>query len=669
MERMILLQDRALEHGEVGRLHGVPRYATSFVGRDGSIEAVRGLVERERMVTIAGAAGSGKTRLAAEAAPRLRELFAEGVWWIDLSATELSGVPSAFADALGIRRHPARTTSELVVSRLRGAPVLLVVDNCEHVADEVARLLVQILTETEPPRILATSREPVRVTGERVLRLPPLSTPPATTIGPDRLLEYEAARLLVARASAAGESVTLDERSSEAISAIVSQLDGLPLAIELAAGKLGSVSLPELALALESRLDLLTSGDRGGPPRQQTLEAAISWSLELLSDGERRLLKRLTVFPASFDAAAAEAVAGGDELGRADVLPLLVRLVDKSLVSADVGQPTRYRLLTTVRAFARDVDDGHDLAPAANRHRDYFSERADELFWQLVGPDLSSALVLARLEQPNLHAALQWSFERGEGEHALRLASALSMYWFRTGQLREWQEHLGAALELAGASSAWRARGLIASAWLYRLVGDAEAQRQARKAVVACIDERPDLLGLALAVLAEAQILVGELDDAHDTIERARKAFEGTEFAEGPHLTEELLGEVAFRRGDLDDALAHLRRSRDLYRELRGSLDAGWTLVVLAEVALASGEVDEAAEAANDAVADFRARGDPRGLAAAFVLLGRTYAARRDARYANELFVEARELAREWECPVELEQAERALEDLRLAAV
>lgn len=670
LERLILLQDRALEHGAVGRLHGVPRYVTSFVGREGEIEAVQALVRRERLVTIVGAAGSGKTRLAAETSGVVRGSFAEGVWWVDLASTAQSDAPAAIADALAIRLDSGRAPSDLVVSRLLGAGLLLVLDNCEHVAAELAPLLVRVAAECEPATVLATSREPIRVAGERVHRLPPLSVPPDATAGLDRVLEYEAARLVVARASAAAAGLTLDEPTAREIAAIVRRLDGLPLAIELAAGKLRSMSIPELSRALETGLGVLAGGDRSAPPRQQTLEAAISWSFDRLSPAERALFERLAVFPAGFDLAAARAV-GADALVEAEqVLPVLSELVEKSLVAAEVGHQTRYRMLTTIRAFALDwARREGELEPASARHRDHFAEHADDLFWELVGPDLGASLVHARADAANFRAALDWSLGRGDGDQALRLASALAMFWFRTGRLREWHELLRRALDLADRSSPWRPRALVGQAWLSFLSGASTALQDARTAVRACERTERELLGLALAALAECQIARGELGAAEVSVHRARECLVETRFAEGTHLAEELTGALLYRQGDVQGALVHLRRSRDLYRELRGNLDAGWALVRLASVALVAGQLREATAAAGDAVEDFRARDDRRGLAAAFVLLGRIYATQNESDRAHALLREAAELAAEWEYPVELAGAQAALGELGLAAL
>jgi tetratricopeptide (TPR) repeat protein len=463
--------------------------------------------------------------------------------------------------------------------------------------------------------------------------------------------------------------VTLDVPTAVAIGEIVTRLDGLPLAIELAAGKHRSLSLPELARALGDGLDLLARGDRSAPPRQRTLEAALSWSFDLLSPRERALLERIAVFPAGFDVAAAQAVGADADLAPERALPVLAELVEKSLVTAELEDDVRYRLLATVRTFAleRSRQDG-ELEQASTRHRDHFADLADELFWQLLGPELGTWLERARRDHASHHAALDWSLERGEGDAALRHASALSTYWFRTGRLREWRDLLGRALALADGSSRWRPRALVGMAWSSVVSGAADALQHSREAVRSCERDGRELLGLALAALVEGQISHGQLDEAETTIRRARDVVVTARFPEGLHLFEQLTGEVLHRRGDVEGAVLHMRRSRDLYRELRGTLDAGWTLVRLARVELEAGQIDDAAAAAGDAVEDFRLRGDPRGLASALIVLGRTYAARADRERARMVVGEALELAHEWGYPVEFAQARAALDELGLAA-
>ena len=354
LERMILLQERALDHDEVGRLHGVPRPATSLIGRNDQLADLCQLVSRERLATLVGPAGVGKTRLALEAATRLRPQFPDGIWWIDLAAVDAKGVLGAFTHAFALRDWVGGGPAEdLLIARLRGTRTLLLVDNCEHVLEPIAPLLGRILAATAGVSLLATSREPLRVGGETVQQLLPLRTPAETTLDIDGLLECDAAQLFLARSGGSLDRDRLGSEDAAAVARIVVRLDGLPLAIELAAGRLRSLRLAELDRILERRLEVLGGGERTAPTRHQTLEMAIDWSYGLLSDDERRVLIGLAVFPGSFDAAAACAVAANDPADPDAVLPLMSQLVDKSLLTLEAGEP-RYRLLETVRAFVRN---------------------------------------------------------------------------------------------------------------------------------------------------------------------------------------------------------------------------------------------------------------------------------------------------------------------------
>jgi predicted ATPase/DNA-binding SARP family transcriptional activator len=318
LERMILLQDAALDlpAGGAGR---VPRYRTSLIGRAAALDAVEDDVRAARLTSLVGPAGAGKTRLAAEAAARAARWLGPRVWWVDLGAVGRGRVTAAAARALAAPQGPGRAPPELIAARLAEAPGLLVVDNCEHVLDETARLVCSLLDAVPEVRILATSREALRIGEERVHRVEGLA--------PDT-----AAGLFRERADDA------DVSDADAVAEVVERLDGLPLAIELAAAKLSSVSVTELARGLRERLSLLDDGPRDAPARQRTLAAAIAWSHDLRSPVEQRVLRRLAVFLGSFDAEAAEVVAAGEGVERADVLPALSRLVDASLLAEQVGR-------------------------------------------------------------------------------------------------------------------------------------------------------------------------------------------------------------------------------------------------------------------------------------------------------------------------------------------
>jgi predicted ATPase/DNA-binding SARP family transcriptional activator len=644
LERMILLQEETLDHRAVGRMHGVPRYPTRFVGRHEEVEELRKRLTSERLVTLVGPPGTGKTRLAVEVTAGLRGTFPDGIWWVGLTPATAQAVPAAFASSLSIREAGKQSAEDRVVARLRGARILLVADNCEHVSQGVAALARRVLCETETARLLATSREPLRVAGEGVHLVPPLAVPPARKVPARELIGYESAQLFVDRAAATTGSFELDEPCAAAIARVVERLDGLPLAIELAAGKLRSLSLPELAGLLDERLGLLGDGERTAPARHRTLEAAIEWSFDLLTDDERAVLLRLSAFPGTFDAAAAEAVAAGRGLERGAVVPLLTRLVDKSLVSVEVGEPSRYRLLWTVRAFAlaraRATDE---LEHASRRHRDHYTAAGEQVWRHMIDSGLASWLIRVRDDEDNFRAALRWSLEHGDGEAAVQLASALAGWWFRSGQLSEGLELLKRALDVAGERSSRRPRALVGKALLSLSVGAPDAYEAAEAAVAACEETDPEFFALALVFRAQAQIGQGWLDRAEESIERARPIFHELAHPEA-HYCDQLMGGLCLRRGDLEGARSYLVRAVEGYRTVRHPLDAGWPLVEVARVELAAGRLDDAEAWANHAVKDFRARGDRRGLASAFTCLGRIHAERGDGDRARLFLEEALEL-------------------------
>jgi predicted ATPase/DNA-binding SARP family transcriptional activator len=612
LERMILLQDATLDGPPPA---GVPRYGTSFLGRVTDLEAVRDALGPGRLVTVVGPAGAGKTRLAVEVArdTGLRP------WWVDLGATVAGRVGPAVAAALALPHVPGRTVADLVAARLHEAPALLLLDNCEHVAGEAAALAERLLDHGA--RVLATSREPLRVESEHVHRISGLPT-------------ADAVHLFVDRAGVA---------ESDAVAGIVERLDRLPLAIELAAGKLAWVSPAELARDLHDRLTLLGDGPRTAPARQRTLEAAIGWSYELLPARERVVLRRLAVFPGTFDVEAATAVAGGD-------LPILTRLADVSLLVVERGDSARYRLLMTVRTFARErLAAAGEAEDAARCHRDHYLAFATELGPNMVGAGLAEWLPRGRREHENLHAAVHWSLERGEAGPALHLAAWLGMFWFRTGFVKEGRVLLDQALRDADPASPLLPRALVGRAMLANAAGAADALELADVAVAACEAAGDDgQLVYAMQWRANALIVAGRLDEARALVARGRAIAESLGDDEGMAFADQLLGDVLHQAGDLDAAGELLVRARDRFRTFRAPFDAGYTLVDLARVRLSQGRPVDALQVAREALADFRRREDPRGVAAAFACLGRAYAQLGEHGRARPPLEEALALSRRW---------------------
>ncbi|WP_155770075.1 LuxR family transcriptional regulator [Mycobacterium asiaticum] len=434
----------------------LPVQLTSFVGRDGEIADLRRMLPAERLVVLTGAGGVGKTRLAIQVAGEAADDFDAGVWFIDLAPiTDPGLVPAAAAEAVGLSDQPGRSTTDALARFVSDRRMLMVFDNCEHLVDAVAVLVNTLLSGCPNLTLLATSREPIAVPGEVTWRVPSLS------------LDDEAVELFVDRARRARPDFSTDQVS--AIREICRRLDGMPLAIELAAARVRALSLQEIIGSLNDRFRLLTGGGRIAVRRQQTLRASVDWSHALLTEPERVLFRRLAPFMGGFDLAAARAVAGGNEAERFQLLDLLTLLVDKSLVVADnTGGRTRYRLLETVRQYALEkLGESGEADTVRASHRDYYTAMAAMLDAPAAtGHQLRVEQTASELD--NLRAAFAWSRETCDIELALGLASSLQPLWLTRGRLREGMSWIDEAL--AERASADRE---VAPAVLARALADA----------------------------------------------------------------------------------------------------------------------------------------------------------------------------------------------------
>jgi predicted ATPase len=620
LERMILLQDLALD-SPANRVRTVPRYGTSLVGRQAELDAVEDDVRAGRLISLVGPAGAGKSRLAAETAGRVQAWLGPRVWWVDLAAIGPGRVIGATSRALAVPQVPGRAPLEGIAARLGDAPGLLVLDNCEHVIDEAATLATHTLAGVTHVRILATSREALRLGEERVHRLGGLEADAAV-------------RLFAERAEA-------PLADPVAAAQVVRQLDGLPLAIELAAAKLRSVSITDLEAGLRERLSLLDDGPRDAPTRQRTLQTAITWSYDLLSPAEQRVLRQISVFPGSFEATAADAVA--DE----EVLPALDRLVDASLVAAD---PPRYRLLMTVRTFARERMYEHgEEEQARQRHRDAFVRLAESVGRNMSNAGLGPWLARGRLEQENFLAALRWSLDRGDSRPAFAMAAWLSWFWFRTGFIRDGMALLEQAMAGADPGDPLWPRALIGRAWLTCACGSADALTATEDAVAAAEQAGDgELLAFALCWRGYELLRTHRHSEARTDLVRASAVARSTGDDEGIAFSDQMLGDLAMVEGDLDEAAALLVRARDRYRRSRVTVDAGYTLIDLARVRLAQSRFVDALSVAGEALADFRRREDPRGVASALMCLGQAFAGLGQPDRAHPALDEAQALVERW---------------------
>jgi len=392
-------------------LTNLPAQASSFIGREGELAAVRALVGGSRLVTLTGAGGAGKTRLGLQVAAGMLDGAGDGVWFADLAPlADPDLVAVTLADVLGIRQDPGLPVLDALVEAVGGRSLLVLLDNCEHVIGACAKLADALLRNCPNLALLATSREPLGIDGERIYRVPSMRTP-ADGADPDAIRASEAVRLLADRAASQGVALAWDESAAEVAGRICRRLDGIPLAIELAAARLRGMPAAELEARLDQRFAILTGGSRAGLARQQTLRAMVDWSWELLNPGEQAVLARLSVFAGGFGLAAAEAVAADEDVPTGEILGQLGALVDKSLVQFDHAGagPVRYRLLETVRQYAAGRLDA--LGPAAAgaarlAHRDYYLALAEAAAPHLVASDQAAWLDRFDAELGNLRAAI-----------------------------------------------------------------------------------------------------------------------------------------------------------------------------------------------------------------------------------------------------------------------
>ncbi|MDG5482125.1 LuxR family transcriptional regulator [Mycolicibacterium gadium] len=413
----------------VGRAatQNLPAQLSSFVGRTAEMASVRELLSRDRLVTLTGAGGSGKTRLAVEIAAAISGEFAGGVWYVDLAPiTNPDVVPVTVARALGLPDQPGSSSTESVVRHVGENRMLIVLDNCEHLLDASATMIEALLRSCPSVTLLATSREPIGMPGELTWRVPSLP------------VETDAVELFAERARKVRSDFQITEANASGVAEICRRLDGMPLAIELAAARVRALSITDLLASLHDRFRLLTGGARTAVRRQQTLRASVDWSHALLTEPEQVLFRRLAAFMGGFDLDAAEAVGGGGDVERYQVLDQLTLLVDKSLVVIEgATEPTRYRLLETVRQYALEkLGESGEADVVRTRHRDHYAAMASRLDTP-TDDGHEARLDQAALEIDNLRAAFQWCRENADTEQALSLVTSLQALWLARGQIRE----------------------------------------------------------------------------------------------------------------------------------------------------------------------------------------------------------------------------------------
>ena len=493
--------------------HNLPVQLSSLVGREAELAVVKRALADSRLVTLTGVGGAGKSRLALQAASDLLKGYADGAWLVELApVSEPERVPAAVASGLTIPEDPRRPTAEALAEHLRSRQLLLVLDNCEHLVATCADLLTGLLRAAPGLRVLATSREGLGVPGEVVISMPPLAVPNEAT-DVSLLPSFSAVQLFVQRARAVRPDFELTTPGNAgAVAEIVRRLDGIPLAIELAAARVKVLSPEQIAARLSDLFRILSGGPRAALPRQQTLRATMDWGYQLLDEVEQHLLRRLSVLVGSCTLNAVEALCGPDVLDEFDVLNVVSRLVDKSLVVVVPGPENRYRLLQTVRQYGRErLEEAGESEAASAAHRDWCFSMVGAAAEQLRGGGQQARwLGLLELQHDDLHAALEWSWSRGD-PISLEIALNAAWFWYLHGHWDEARRSLERSIAVEGAEPALRARG---SAWAGIFAwrrGDLDQAKEYAQASLRVLTDTGDE-GEGLSLLVQTLVAISSQD-------------------------------------------------------------------------------------------------------------------------------------------------------------
>jgi predicted ATPase len=633
----------------------LPAQLTSFIGREKEIEEVKHAVTENRLVTLVGPGGTGKTRLALQATADLLDLFPEGVWFIELAPLgDPALVPQALASLLGLREEGSRPIIATLTGFLQAKKVLFILDNCEHLIEASAQLASTLLHSCPQVSLITSSRETLGITGEIAYRVPPLSLPDVKHPHLEALVQYEAVQLFVERARSASPSFQVTAENAPAIAQICSRLDGIPLALELAAARVRLLNVEQISVRLDDRFRLLTGGSRTALPRQQTLRALIDWSWDLLTAQERTFLERLAVFSGGWTLDAAEQICAGDGIEAGDILDLLGQLVNKSLVNVgqEQGPEARYNLLETIRQYAREklLETGNGPASRA-RHLHYFSGLAGQAEIELHRHDQKRWLERLDGEHDNFRLALEWAIDT-QPEESILLCAGLAEFWDIRGYINEGLKWVTRALEAAQGSppSPIGVDALFCAAMLASRLTDVEQFKTFTEKGLEIARQIEYRRGIARALQGMGLIseyFQGKPEQADafyaDSLRLWRE--EGDKLGIG-----QALGPQAARilgRQDYAGAERLFKESLALFRELGDQREIAGALGNLAEVSLAQTDDSRAEALAGESLALYRELEDKHGIATALRTLGQAASPRAGASRLEAIYEESYRLFRE----------------------
>ena len=635
--------------------NNLPLQPTTFIGRDKELAELKRLFGTVRLLTLTGAGGCGKTRLGLQLAADSLERFPDGAWLVELAPlSDPSLIPRTAATVLGLEEEPGKAITTTLAEHLKDKRTLLLLDNCEHLLGACAVLAESLARQCPHLTILASSREALGIAGEQTHRVPSLSLPDANEIHtPASIAAFEALQLFVDRCVKVDADFRVTVDNAPTLVSICHRLDGIPLAIELAAARVRSLSVEEINRRLDHRFRLLTGGSRTAVPRQQTLRSLIDWSYDLLQEPEKQLLQRLSVFAGGWTLDAAEGICAGGDVEDVAVLDLLTSLIDKSLVVVEQSDARfRYRLLETVRQYARErlVESG-GAESIRTRHRDYFVALAEEAETKLLGAEQADALRLFEAEHDNLRLALEWSQAEAPAQEDRRLCGAMHRFWFTRGYVaegREWCARILAQGEPAELTLEY-ARVVNAAGSLAWHQTDFRAARPLLEQGLALSRALDDRLGLARSLnnLGSLAFEQGDYPAARALYEESLAVWRELGDRRGAAGLLGNLALVAWERGDLPDAQSLAQESLVLAQNVEDQGRVADALSILGNIACDQGDLATAWARNEESLAIGRELGDRDCIATALYSLGVAAFLRGEYGGARSLYKEAIGIRRE----------------------
>jgi non-specific serine/threonine protein kinase len=640
--------------------NNLPLDLTRFIGRESEIAEVMGLLEDHRLVTLTGVGGTGKTRLSLQVAREMQDDFPDGVWVVELSTIfEKDQVIRVVAAVLDVREKTNQPLMDSIIEFLKPRKMLIIMDNCEHLITTCAAFAGILLSACPDIRIMVTSREALGIQGEVSFHVPSMKLPDLESLPEANVAwEVESMQLFMDRAASVKPDFSPNEQDTQAVVRICSRLDGIPLAIELAAVRVRALPVEEIANRLSDRFRLLTGGIRTAMPRQQTLQALIDWSFDLLTDDEKLLLQRKSVFSGGSTLEAVEKVCAGSGIDEADILDLVTRLVDKSLVTYEnLNGSARYDMLETIRQYAREkLIQAGEIEFLRRKHLEYFADFTENIASELWRSKQVDWMDHLEQEHDNLRTALEWSLcgECGPGLllQGMRIASAVSLFWLVRGHWSEawtWMRRLLDSPEGVDLHDPVKTRLLYAAGFIVKSLGDILKSSELFELAAQEARAQQDQSGHAYALLGLGEVAINEhaLEEAENYLEQSMVIFSSLDDPVGMLLAFADKGTIAADSQGYDKAREYFNENLKICRELGHQLGVAGTLLALGQIETHFGDKDKGRKLVEESLAIYRVSKDKSGIAGALSAIGLTELYAENMESSREHYEQALRISRE----------------------